>query len=111
MNIGVMFGFLKESDGKTVVANRIFEMHLYQYYLSEETVKADHPFFPTGYNSQFIKNGWLDMDLVMEKFLEYYTDIYCDADQKFVEKQGRKLFLLYPPLNPHRRGKYISIIV
>ena len=76
MNIGVMFGFLKESDGKTVVANRIFEMHLYQYYLSEETVKADHPFFPTGYNSQFIKNGWLDMDLVMEKFLEYYTDIY-----------------------------------
>lgn len=95
MNIGVMFGFLKESDGKTVVANRIFEMHLYQYYLSEETVKADHPFFPTGYNSQFIKNGWLDMDLVMEKFLEYYTDIYRDADQKFVEKQGRKLFLLY----------------
>lgn len=78
MNIGVMFGFLKESDGKAVVANRIFEMHLYQYYLSEEMVKADHPFFPTGYNSQFIKNGWLDMDLVMEKFLEYYTDIVVD---------------------------------
>ena len=35
------------------------------------------------------------MDLVMEKFLEYYTDIYRDADQKFVKQQGRKLFLLY----------------
>ena len=34
------------------------------------------------------------MDLVMEKFLEY-MDIYRDVDQKFVEKQGRKLFLLY----------------
>ena len=31
----------------------------------------------------------------MEKFLEYYTDIYRDADQKFVKQQGRKLFLLY----------------
>lgn len=95
MNIGVMFGFLKEAEGKAVVANRIFEMHLYQYYLSEEMVRADHPFFPTGYNSQFIKNGCLNMDLVMEKFLEYYTDIYRDVDQNFVEKQGRKLFLLY----------------
>lgn len=95
MNIGVMFGFLKESEGKAVVANRIFEMHLYQYYLSEEVVKADSPYFPTRHNNQFIENGWLNMDLVMEKFLVYYTDIYRDADQKFVEKQGRKLFLLY----------------
>lgn len=95
MNIGVMFGLLKEFEGKAVVANRIFEMHLYQYYLSEEVVKAEHPHFPTGQNSQFIKNGWLEMDLVMEKFLEYYTDIYRDADQKFVKQQGRKLFLLY----------------
>lgn len=95
MNIGVMFGFIKESNGIAVIANRIFEMHLYQYYLSEEMIKADNPYFPTGSTSQFTKNGCLDMDLVMEKFLEYYTDIYHDADQKFVEKQGRKLFLLY----------------
>lgn len=95
MNIGVMFGFLTECDGKAVIANRIFEMHLYQYYLSEEMTKADNPYFPTGRNSQFIKNDSLDMDLVMEKFAEYYTDIYHDTDQKFLEKQGRKLFLLY----------------
>ncbi len=92
MNIGVMFGLLKEFEGKAVVANRIFEMHLYQYYLSEEVVKAEHPHFPTGQNSQFIKNGWLEMDLVMEKFLEYYTDIYRDADQKFVKQQDVNYF-------------------
>lgn len=90
-----MFGFLKESDGKTIIANRIFEMHLYQFYLSREILKEGKPYFPTSHNHQFIKNNRLDMDLVMDRFLEYYTDIYRDADQKFLEKQGRKLFLLY----------------
>ncbi len=55
MNIGVMFGFIKESNGIAVIANRIFEMHLYQYYLSEEMIKADNPYFPTGSTSQFTK--------------------------------------------------------
>lgn len=95
INIGTMFGFLKESDGKTIIANRIFEMHLYQFYLSREILKEGKPYFPTSHNHQFIKNNRLDMDLVMDRFLEYYTDIYRDADQKFLEKQGRKLFLLY----------------
>ena len=42
-----MFGFLKESDGKTIIANRIFEMHLYQFYLSREILKEGKPYFPT----------------------------------------------------------------
>ena len=36
MNIGKMFGFLTEKDGMATVANRIFETHLYNYFLSEE---------------------------------------------------------------------------
>lgn len=47
INIGTMFGFLKESDGKTIIANRIFEMHLYQFYLSREILKEGKPYFPT----------------------------------------------------------------
>ena len=35
------------------------------------------------------------MDLALEKFVEYFTDIYCDNDEKFVEAYGRKFFLLY----------------
>ena len=31
----------------------------------------------------------------MEKFMEYNMDLYREADEKFVEKHGRKLFLLY----------------
>lgn len=35
------------------------------------------------------------MDLTLEKFVEYFTDIYGDNDEKFVEAYGRKFFLLY----------------
>lgn len=35
------------------------------------------------------------MDLVLEKFVSYYNDIYSDNDSKFWEEHGRKIFLLY----------------
>lgn len=35
------------------------------------------------------------MNLVMEKFYQHFTEIYGDSDEKFIEKQGRKIFLLY----------------
>ena len=43
----------------------------------------------------FIKNGLLNMDLVLKKFVEYFTEICSEKDAKFVEKYGRKFFLLY----------------
>ena len=35
------------------------------------------------------------MDLVIEKFVTYFHDVYGDNDQKFIEEYGRKFFLLY----------------
>lgn len=35
------------------------------------------------------------MDLVMTKFYEYYTSLYSQEDEKFTEKYGRKIFLMY----------------
>ena len=31
----------------------------------------------------------------MRKFYEYYTSLYSEEDTKFVEKYGRKIFLMY----------------
>ncbi len=41
---------------------------------------------------RFIKNHRLDMDLVMTKFVEYFSEICVDKDQVFIEKFGRKFF-------------------
>lgn len=35
------------------------------------------------------------MDRVLEKFVEYFHDIYGERDFQFVEAYGRKFFLLY----------------
>lgn len=35
------------------------------------------------------------MDLVIEKFVQYFHDIYGEQDERFREEFGRKLFLLY----------------
>ena len=41
--------------------------------------------------NQFIVSGILQMPLVMQKFYEYYEEIYSEKDQKFIEENGRKL--------------------
>lgn len=95
MNIGKMFGFLKEEHGETVIANRIFETQLYNLFLSEEVSEGLGYQVASLDKNQFIRDGMLNMDLVMEKFLIYFTDIYGGYTEKFVEENGRRLFLLY----------------
>lgn len=40
MDIGTMFGFIKEKDGQAVISNRIFETRLYNLFLSEELTNS-----------------------------------------------------------------------
>lgn len=103
ISLGVTFGFMKDKDGAVVIGNRIFETKLYDLFLSESAV--DNAIYETGAmeRSQYIINGALQMKLVMEKFCQHFSEIYSDSDQKFIEKQGRKLFLLY--LKPIINGK------
>ena len=35
------------------------------------------------------------MRLILKRFVQHFTDVYVDSDEKFVEESGRKLFLLY----------------
>lgn len=95
IRIGEMFGFLKESQGTVSISNRIFEMKLYNLLLSE--VETDGRIFATAEmeKNQFVKDGSLQMELVMEKFCEYFEEIYADADDKFVEENGRRIFLMF----------------
>lgn len=94
-DIGTMFGFLKESEGMAVIANRMFEMRMYNYFLSEDMLKQLEYSPPAFEKNQFIKEGMLDMDLVMQKFLEYYTDVWQGSGERFLEENGRRLFLLF----------------
>lgn len=91
-----MFGFIREQGGKAVIANRIFETVLYNLFLTTESgQKSD--IFKAGEidKPQFVKNGHLDMDLILERFTYTFNDLYGDRSEKFFEEDGRRYFLLY----------------
>lgn len=91
----VMYGFVKNQEGSTVIANRIFETIIYDWFISLET--TDSLIFSISVNdkNQFIRNGHLDMGRILEKFVLHFNDIYGSQPDKFKEDDGRKLFLLY----------------
>lgn len=95
IRIGEMFGFLKENQGTVCISNRIFEMKLYNLLLSE--AETDNRMFTTAdmEKNQFIKYGRLQMDLVLKKFCSYFEEIYADTDDKFIEDNGRRIFLMF----------------
>jgi hypothetical protein len=95
IRMGIMFGFLKEYNGVVAISNRIFETKLYNFLLSEE--ENDGIFRETldVVKNQFVTQGMLQMDLVMKKFYEYFQSIYQDTTSKFIEEEGRRIFLMY----------------
>ena len=68
---------------------------MYDLFLSEMAVDSELYVEAAADRNQFIVSGMLQMDLVMKKFYEHYEEIYSENDQKFIEGNGRKLFLLY----------------
>ena len=96
VNIAAMFGFVKKQDGNIMVANRIFEVLLYNYFLISADAQQTSIFRAASDDkSQFVHHGRLNMDLVMEKFVEHFHSIYGDRAMKFDEEEGRRRFLLY----------------
>lgn len=97
VDIGSMFGFIIDRNGEVAIANRIFETQLYNFFLAAERRQNSKAGEALPDRNQFIKSGMLDMDMVMvmQKFFEYYESLSEPEDEAFVEKYGRKLFLLY----------------
>ena len=92
----IMYGFVRVLNGNIVVSNRIFETRFYDMLLTAPEVQ-ELPLYRASEREKpmFIKDGHLDMELVLEKFVEYFSDIYGTENQSFIESDGRKLFLIY----------------
>jgi hypothetical protein len=96
VDIAQMFGFIKNENGNIVIANRIFEMRLYNYFLTRSDAQNSEIFrAASSHKNQYIQNGHLNMNLVLEKFVEHFNSIYSDKTEKFDEEEGRRRFLLY----------------
>ncbi|MBR1708450.1 MAG: AAA family ATPase [Clostridia bacterium] len=101
----IMYGLIIVKDNTIAVANRIFEMRLYKYFVGEsrftDVLKGD----ALEHKAEFIKSGELDIPLIMEHFIQSQRYIRDpdneEAERKFIEEEGQLKFLTYlsPILN------------
>lgn len=96
MELAAMYGFIKSVDDGVQIANRIFEIRLYNAYLMSKEMQANKLYKAGTYDkSQFISGGILDMEKILERFVIHFNDIFGDKPEHFKEEQGREHFLLY----------------
>lgn len=89
---GVMLGIFTEKKHMLAISNLTYEMYLYDYTINSKSME-DSSLLPE--QSQFIKNGKLDMPRVLQKFQELMKSEYRKENNKFLEQQGRLLFLCF----------------
>lgn len=95
INLASMFNFVYDNHGATAVSSRILETWLYNYFSSEERSSDIYKNGEADKN-QFIRDGRLDMRHLLERFIVHFNELYRPKkDDKFVEDNGRKIFLTY----------------
>ena len=101
----IMYGFIVAENNTIAVANRIFEMRLYKYFVGESRFTDELRGDALDHKPEFIRNGEVDVPLIMERFIQSQSHIRDldseEAERKFIEEEGRLKFLTYisPILN------------
>lgn len=96
IDMATMFGFIKNKDGYVAIANRIFETRLYNYYLAEDELQKNEIYKASQQDkNKFVTAGKLNMELVLQKFIMHFNEIFGLCDERFLEEEARKYFLLY----------------
>jgi len=96
INLGLTFGIFKKqatADGKLEISNIIFSNILTDHIMMRK--EREKSWMPPE-KSQFIKeDGHLDMVHVLDRFQAFMKSEYREEDEKFLESQGRLLFLCF----------------
>ena len=95
VSIGTMFGFLKDEDGQVAISNRIFEIWFYNLFIAQDAIDSKTYDAGQQLKGQFITESGLDVEKILKKFVEHFTESFGNSSDAFVEENGRKLFLLY----------------
>lgn len=102
-NLGSLFGIVTPSDnGLCRIHNRIFEQRTYEQMVSKAIRKQ--PVELNGFNvPNFYTEKGLNIKLILQHFQKFMKEHCSGKDAKFLEREGRLLFLSY--LRPIINGK------
>jgi len=95
VSLGFMYGIVVPSErGRCRIHNRIFEQRIYAHIMCEllQTKYLDLNGFS---GPEFYTPEGLDVRLILQRFQTFMKEHYSDRDAKFLEREGRLLFLSY----------------
>jgi len=90
-----MFCFLGKNENKIAINNKIFEIAISDYFISRNQTEPRYRNVKDVLQNEIIKNNVFDMELCLTKFKKHYAEIYTDKDLKFLERDGKLIFLTY----------------
>jgi hypothetical protein len=92
----LMYGFVRVEHNKIVVANRVFEMMLYVFFVGESEADPALRIAAGADRSLFVdEDGGLDVPRIMAHFIRDHNRIHGESGERFLEKEGRERFLTY----------------
>ena len=104
INLGSIYGILKEEYGNCKIGNRIYEQLIYDHMMMK-IIRQDKNSIMAKYNykTKFIReDGSLDVRSILIKFSEFMKHEYSQKREAFLEADGRLLFLAF--INPIING-------
>lgn len=103
INLAHLYGMIRPSAEKRCqIYNRIFEQRIYAYMLSKftQTKEGDINGFA---GPEYVTAKGLDVPLILQRFQAFMQEHYSDREAKFLEREGRLLFLAF--LRPILNGR------
>ena len=110
LNLCYRYGYISDVKDKVKISNKIFEVILMNYFASQLEISKILKSTPLNNDeSGIIVNNQFNMDLCLQKFSAYFNKYYDTKDERFIERQGRLLFLMF--LAPLLNGQGFAYIL
>ncbi|MDM8551184.1 AAA-like domain-containing protein [Desulfobacterales bacterium HSG2] len=98
---GCLYGILGNSGEECVIHNRIYEQRIYSYMMTKRLTSG--PELSAAPGPEYHTEDGLDVALILRRFQAFLKEHASDRDEKFLEREGRLLFLSF--LRPIINGR------
>jgi hypothetical protein len=95
VGLAMMFGIAARHGEKIMIANRIFETRIINYFISKDARRRDRKTIDGVFKYEVVKDGRFDMELCLRRFAKHYRQIFNRNDAAFLDRQGRLVFLSF----------------
>ncbi len=95
INLGFIHGIIVRADqGRCHIHNRIFEQRIYDYMMSK-LLQTKYREVNAFSGPEFYSDEGLDVRLILQRFQAFMKEHGSNRDARFLEREGRLLFLSY----------------